>query len=107
MESYVPVDDKAYFTAKYLADTPNWPSKCAGEDCLKPNFGSDYKVTMRNPVHCCLNAKNCLHECKQAYCQSCFAKLLAKAQEEKASRPDGQNGSARKKRRSRKAQDLD
>ena len=64
-------DDKAYFTKKYLENTPQWPSSCAKEGCGKA-FGQDYKVGICRPVYCCSNAKNKNHPCMHAYCKDCF-----------------------------------
>jgi len=64
-------DDKSYFTKKYLANTPQWPSSCAKEGCGKA-FGQDYKVGICRPVYCCSNAKNKNHPCMHAYCKDCF-----------------------------------
>jgi hypothetical protein len=68
---YVLDDNKAYYTEKYLEQTPQWPSACAKEGCNNA-FGSNYKVGINNPVFCCVNAKNKHHPCLHAYCKPCY-----------------------------------
>ena len=72
-ETFVMLDDKAYFSAKYVESTPNWPSTCTGEGCTAV-FGGDYKVGINRPVYCCSNAKNKHHPCVHAYCKPCYDK---------------------------------
>jgi hypothetical protein len=70
-EAYAMLDDKSYFSKKYLENTPQWPSTCAKEGCSRA-FGHDYKVGISHPVYCCSNAKNKHHPCMHAYCKDCF-----------------------------------
>ena len=71
-ETYVMLDDKSYFSKKYLENTPTWPSTCAKQGCSSGAFGQVYKVGISHPVYCCSNAKNKNHPCMHAYCKPCF-----------------------------------
>jgi len=71
-EAYVMLDDKSYFSKKYLENTPTWPSTCAKKGCTSGSFGQAYKVGINHPVYCCSNAKNKNHPCMHAYCKPCF-----------------------------------
>lgn len=88
-ENYAKEDASSYFSKKYLKNTPTWPSTCAMEGCSAA-FGQNYKVSIKHPVFCCVNAKKKYHPCIHAYCQPCFEAFQGAA---------GSGNSPRKRRR--------
>lgn len=77
---YEPLDNSSgYFKPKYLEGQKNWPHICA--KCSKqlldiPNSKIDketqYKVSSRNIVHLCPNARDTRHPCVHALCDPCM-----------------------------------
>jgi hypothetical protein len=71
--SYLKLDLGSYFTEKYYMKNVFAPRMC--DECGK-NFGTDYKVSGKNPVYACANAVRNDHECGNAYCKDCFTATI-------------------------------
>ena len=68
--NYMEINDNKYFLIEYY-NTVQYPVfKCNKCSVL---FGSkEYKVSSKNPVHCCENAKLSHHPCSVALCKKCY-----------------------------------
>ena len=62
-----------YFKADYLLDNEWAVRSCA--TCSKL-FGTEYKVSSKQSVFVCRNAKKQCHKCVHAFCAPCFVSLL-------------------------------
>jgi hypothetical protein len=69
ISGYVPMDEKGYFSDKYLSERPLAFRHCA--EC-KNHFGKAKKVSAKEPAHVCRNALLANHPCMQAYCHHCY-----------------------------------
>lgn len=67
------IEQSSYFTKRYLDSHENAVREC--ENC-KVKFGSEWKVSFRNPIWCCENANLATHPCLHAYCNNCYKILI-------------------------------
>lgn len=86
--NYEPVDNSSgYFRPNYLEKHPTWPHVCAGTchkdlvDLAASKIDKDkqYKVSSKNLVHVCPNARDTRHPCVHAFCTPCIQELKKKA----------------------------